>query len=168
MQPPQIAVPLSPEYTANCDLHAFERLMLNRFWWKPQIHKRAGKVYAVTYLGSPVYLHRLLTGAVKGQVVDHIDGNGLNNASENLRLCTPGQNRANCRKDRDNRSGYKGVTWARTSRKWMAQIVVQGKKQYLGVFVDKVRAAKAYDREAKKAHGEFAGLNFPKAEDFNS
>lgn len=138
----------------------FDRLRLGSFTWKAQVHKRGGHVYAVSYRGEPVYMHRIITGARKGQVVDHIDGDGLNNLDQNLRIVTIGQNRANSRKPRTNQSGFKGVSWSKTSKKWVAQIVVKGNRHYLGVFEHKERAAKAHDRAALHYHGEHAGLNF--------
>ncbi len=154
-------IKLNDEYTTIVNSDTFERLRLDRFKWRPQVHKRAGKVYAVAYCGTMISLHRLITGAVKGQFVDHINGNGLDNRDENIRIATSRQNRANSQANRDNKSGFKGVTWARTSRKWMAQIVNEGQKYYLGVFAHAKRAALAHDRAALALHGEFAGLNFP-------
>lgn len=141
------------------NLHTFRLLKLDRFEWRAQVHKRARKVYAVANPGR--YLHRMLIGAQRGQIVDHIDGNSLNNRADNLRIVTPSQNRANSRKDRDNRSGYKGVYFEKSCRRWVAQIAHQGRKYYLGVFREKRRAAMAHDRAAIAIHGQHAGLNFP-------
>jgi hypothetical protein len=153
-------------YVAIVDSDIFKRLRLHRFTWRPQVHKRAGKVYAVTYSnGFVIPLHREILNAQPGQVVDHIDGDGLNNRMVNLRYATSKQNRANSQRDRDNQSGLKGVTWAKTSHKWMAQITHEGKRFYLGLFQHKKRAALAHDRAALAIHGEFAGLNYPELKD---
>lgn len=101
-------------------------------------------------------LHRLIVGAQPCDRADHRDNDGLNNRDGNIRLATPQQNRANSRKDRDNQSGYKGVTWAKCSHKWMAQIVYKKHKYYLGVFQHKTRAAIAHDRAALALHWEIA------------
>src|SRR6478736_3191496 len=58
----------------------------------------------------------------KGVPVDHKDGNGLNNCIENVRLCTTAQNQWNRGKSRTSSSGYKGVTWDRRKRRWLARI----------------------------------------------
>lgn len=92
---------------------------------------------------------------------DHKDQNGLNNRRDNLRPADKGQNSANVGRRADNTSGYKGVGWHRPSGKWSARIAVDGKRRHLGRFADPIEAAKAYDRAALVAFGEFAVLNFP-------
>jgi hypothetical protein len=92
---------------------------------------------------------------------DHADRNGLNNRRDNLRPASDGLNNANQGIRVDNVSGYKGVSWRDRTRKWHAQIQVCGKKRHLGFFSDLIEAAKAYDRAALEAFGEFAVVNFP-------
>lgn len=94
----------------------------------------------------------------KGMTYDHIDGNGLNNQKENLRLATKSQNQANARKRKDNTSGFKGVI--PSGRKWRAQISYLGNKICIGTFLTAEEAAKGYDIKAKELFGEFASLNF--------
>jgi hypothetical protein len=95
----------------------------------------------------------------RGYIVDHKDGNGLNNCRDNLRVCTQRQNQANRRSD-GGASRFVGVR--RYGDKWRATIQYRGKVYHLGVFDDEVEAAKARDRKAWELHGEFAYLNFPK------
>jgi len=94
-------------------------------------------------------------------VIDHINGNGLDNRRVNLRLATVAQNAWNSKK-RNPRSGYKGVWFAADKGKWRAAIVYHGRRIHLGYFKDKIAAAKAYDAAAKKYYKEFAKPNFPK------
>jgi hypothetical protein len=108
-----------------------------------------------------IYMHRAIMGAAKGQQVDHIDGDGLNNCRYNLRLATAAENQHNARRRIDNISGYKGVYWKMAQRKWCSQIQLNGKNQYIGLFICPIEAAHAYDRKAIELHGEFALLNFP-------
>lgn len=156
-------IDLGRGYIAIVNSDTFDRLKLGRFRWRANVHKRARKVYAIASVGgSPVALHRFIVEAPAGQMVDHEDNDGLNNRDNNIRVATPAQNRANSRKARDNSSGFKGVSWSPTSRKWVAQLWHNGKRHYLGVYAHKERAARAHDRKAIELHGEFAGLNFPK------
>ena len=107
-------------------------------------------------------MHRLiLPNEDKSRVVDHINGNKLDNRKCNLRICTPKQNLANTRPSKSNLySNYKGVTWSLQLKKWKAVIVKDRKANYLGYFTDEIEAAKAYDVKAKELHKEFAHLNF--------
>lgn len=58
------------------------------------------------------------------------------------------------------KSVYKGVFWKTQQKRWRAQIQVNGKKIYLGNFVNKEEAAKAYDEASIKYFGEFARTNY--------
>jgi hypothetical protein len=122
--------------------------------------RRQGRnVYAYCRKGAKIVLmHRMLLRPRKGYVVDHIDGNGLNNRRCNLRVCTHEQNLAN-RRPGGNTSGFVGVY--RRGRKWMAGIGYRGTYFYLGFYDDPVEAAKARDRKAVEFNGQYAYLNFP-------
>ena len=104
-----------------------------------------------------IYMHRQLTGAVKGQEVDHINGDKLDNRLCNLRLCTSQQNKYN-RKSSWGSSKFKGVTFNKRAKKWAANIK-DNKYMFLGYFEKEEEAALAYNREAARLHGEFALLN---------
>ena len=95
-------------------------------------------------------------------IVDHINGNVLDNRRCNLRLCTRAENARNVKKSKSNTSGYVGVT--KEGRKWLATVRLNHKTYRLGRFEDKVEAARARDRKAIELHGEFASLNFPREE----
>ena len=121
-------------------------------------------LYVLGYIeGKQVRLHRLITNAKKGEVVDHINGNPLDNRRENLRITTQEFNTKNATKKNSATSKYKGVF--RHKRKgyirWKAQIQVNKHKRGLGYFLDEEAAAKAYDIAAKELFGQFAKLNFP-------
>lgn len=107
-----------------------------------------------------VHMHRVIMEAPPWMLVDHLDGNGLNNTRENLRLCTHQGNSRNGRKRNINTSGYKGVSWHKVTQKWMARIGVDGRSIHLGLHDTATEAALAYDVAALKYHGEFACVNF--------
>lgn len=109
-----------------------------------------------------VYLHRQIMNAPKDKVVDHINRNTLDNRKENLRLCSTAENVSNAKKRIDNTSGYFGVYYSKDKKKYFSTIDSKKVTYHLGYFSDKISAAKAYDRAAKKYHKQFAKLNFPK------
>ena len=108
-----------------------------------------------------VYMHQEVIEVPEGMVVDHINHDGMDNREANLRAATYSQNLYHRKK----RSGakyskYKGVSWKKVNRKWVARIGFEKKEIHLGYFHSEIEAAKAYDRAAIKYHGEFASLNF--------
>lgn len=105
-------------------------------------------------------MHRLIMGAPPGSEVDHIDHNKLNNQRSNLRFCTHAGNQHNQRKRSGFSSQYKGVSWAKSNRKWRAQIKINRQQNILGYFTDEIEAARAYDAKARELFGEFAHTNF--------
>lgn len=106
------------------------------------------------------FMHRMIMMPARGMVVDHIDGNGLNNQRSNLRVCTHKQNSANRNKRKAiNTSPYVGVHFCNRSRKWVASITVNYKKKHVGYFRTMDEAAAAYDKASAELRGEFATLN---------
>jgi hypothetical protein len=92
--------------------------------------------------------------------LDHKDVDKTNNRIENLRLTNDSLNAGNVKKQQNKSSIYKGVLWHKQHNKWYSQIRANGKTQFLGLFADEVKAAKAYDAAAKKHFQDFARLNF--------
>lgn len=105
-----------------------------------------------------LYLHRFILDYYGPLFIDHIDGDGLNNRRSNIRLATARQNVANMgmRADRRFKGAYPD---SRNPQRFRAQI---GGK-HLGQFASLEDAARAYDAEALRRHGEFARLNFPQS-----
>ena len=107
------------------------------------------------------YLHRKIMNADKGELIDHQNGDGLDERIANLRPATHSQNACNSRRDKTKTlSKYRGVSYSKRKMKWFAAIRDNRKKVWLGYFDNETDAAKAYDRAAKKYQGEFARLNF--------
>lgn len=117
-------------------------------------------------------LHQIVLHLPNGSplMVDHINGNRLDNRRENLRVATKAQNGHNQGIQRTNTSGYKGVTFhsGRGLGKWVAQIRVNGKRIHIGVFDDIHIAAHEYNKACIKYHGEFARLNLVGMPAFNT
>lgn len=105
--------------------------------------------------GAPtVLMHRLILAAQPGQIVDHIDGDGLNNRRSNLRLCTHRQNMCNQVVSRRNRLGIKGVSLDRG--RYKAKITTAERTIHLGSYDTPEEAKAAYMGAAKALFGEFA------------
>lgn len=115
--------------------------------------------YARTSTPKKTYMHRLIMGAKKNQQCDHINGNRLDNRRSNLRLCSERQNHFNLKKRFNNKSGYKGVSFDNSRKKWLAQIAIDGVNKYIGRFDSKMEAVRQYNLLAKDLHGDFARLN---------
>jgi len=86
--------------------------------------------------------------------VDHKDGNVLNNKIENLRPCTHSQNLFNSKKPSSNKSGYKGVSWYESNKKWCAKVKV-GEKAHRKFFDDIEMANEWAMKTRNELHGEF-------------
>ena len=74
-------------------------------------------------------------------VVDHIDNNKLNNRLDNLQIVTTRENNS---KEKNGTSKYTGVSWYKSTKKWKAQIGVNGKKISLGYFKCETAAHLSY------------------------
>lgn len=133
----------------------YERLAAYRWYFT------AG--YAIRKVGPwrqpyQLLMHRDILGLQKGdgRIVDHINGNPLDNRRENLRVCRHIDNMRNRGASRTNTSGFKGVSWHKNRKRWMANIQYEGKSRYLGSFPDSESAHEFYCLAADMLHGEFA------------
>lgn len=95
----------------------------------------------------------------KGFDVDHIDGDGLNNTRENLRIATRKQNSVNRGPNKNNTSGYKGVFFQKGLGKWTSKIMIDGKSRHLGVFETREEAYKAFCEYEQTLYGDYSHKN---------
>ena len=118
--------------------------------------------YAYAKFGQKnVQLHRIITMAPSDLCVDHKNQNKLDNRFDNLRLCHKGHNSFNMPRQKNNTSGFKGVSYHKHNKTWVAYVGKRSKGDgcYIGSFKTKKEAAQAYNQEAKKRYGKFAHLN---------
>lgn len=106
-----------------------------------------------------LYMHKLLLVAEEGYIVDHKDGDTLNNTRDNLRQVTVQQNQFNRRKHSNNTSGFKGVCFHKRAGKWQATITKDGKKTFLGYYTTPEQASIAYQAAATALFGEYNRKN---------
>lgn len=92
----------------------------------------------------------------RGMVIDHINHNGLDNRKCNLRICTNQENICNCEIPKNNKSGCKGVYWAKDKQKWTVQVTINNKTKYIGSYENLEDAIKARQEASKKYYGDFA------------
>lgn len=161
-------IPLTQGRCALVDDDDFDRV--SKYRWHAWRVPSKNKYYARRSLGKgggkfpKQRMHRFIMEVTDPLTeVDHINGNGLDNRKENLRLSTKTQNQRNrqgpCKM---NKSGYRGVGWSQLHGAWRARVTVNKRQIILGFFDSPIAAAKAFDAAAMKYYGEFAGvLNFP-------
>jgi HNH endonuclease/AP2 domain len=135
---------------------------LNQFKWYAKRQTEGHSFYAcrtfVTYrIHENVVMHRFILGLKRGdgRMVDHRNGDTLDNRIENLRLATHGENCRNQKLRIDSKVGLKGVIHTPSNR-WHAHIQVDYRRIYLGSFETREEAHEAYCDAARKYHGEFA------------
>ena len=141
----------------------------SKFKWYPIKYKTSKTFYAnrhIKFLGKTLNfkMHRevMLLKIGDNEIVDHINGNGLDNRKENLRLSNRSLNSVNRKLLRNtNKSGYCGVSRVKglKKNKWTAHITKNNKNIYLGLFKSKKEAARAYNEKARKLYGENITLN---------
>ncbi|QDX93603.1 hypothetical protein EEL30_15635 [Brevibacillus laterosporus] len=160
-------IPLTKGEVAIVDDLDYE--LLSRYKWHYVSSGYAGRSihHRDTIARSFVLMHRKIVGAPVGKVVDHINGNKLDNRRSNLRIVDQTKNQANRQQlNRNNKSGFRGVSWSKAAGKWESSVMFLGKKIYLGIYESPVDAAVAYNTKASELFGDCAQLNdIPKEDD---
>jgi hypothetical protein len=142
-----------------------EELIALRWWYVTKRHKTLyAAAHSKTMQGKKIiiYMHKLL---VPYAMIDHHNGNSLDNRQENLRPSTRQENGRNRGKHKDTTSSYKGVCWNKHDKRWRAQITLEGENIYLGGYKDEQEAALVYDAAARKHYGAYANTNFRETPD---
>lgn len=158
-------IPLTQDQFA--EISAIDCGRVSRFKWHAAWYKHAKSFYAVRSVRTVsdgrvtirlVSMARFVLGLEPGDLrqADHIDGDTLNNTRDNLRIASVAENVRNRRRQRNNTSGFKGVSWCGESNNWRACIAVNGKNKHLGLFLTRELAHAAYCKAAVELHGEFA------------
>lgn len=106
-----------------------------------------------------VLMHRVILEAKRGDIVDHKNGNTLDNRKKNLRFCSPAQSVCNRGMMKNNTSGFVGAIFNKRLGKFESRISLNGKSHYLGIFETAEAAGQAHARVAKRLHGKFANIS---------
>lgn len=153
-----VEIPLTQGYVTTVD--EVDADLAHMHW---HTHESSSKEYArLNERRGRHYMHRIILSRILGRElarlerVDHIDLDGLNNRRRNLRLATDATNGQNRGRNKNNASGYKGVSYDKRNGKWVAQIDANGKHYPLGRFDTAEQAYEAYCAAAKELHGAFA------------
>jgi hypothetical protein len=123
------------------------------------VRKSRRQYRKIKLFGKVYYAHRLVWfyhyGVFPTYMLDHKDGDSLNNRLDNLREATVFNNSHNVKISKKNKTGYKGVFLCKKTGKYRAQININGKTKWLGYFVTAISASEAYETVAKEVHGEY-------------
>jgi hypothetical protein len=150
-------IPLTKGQEALVDDDQFEGLLLHL--WRYASSGYAVRTVRINGRRRHIFMHRQIMAAQPGQLVDHINGDRLDNRRENLRFVTRSQNQHNRRKNARGSSPYKGVSWH--TRGWHVRIRVQGQRIHLGYYPCPRQAAQVYDAAALHWFGPaYAKINF--------
>lgn len=147
-------VPLTRGYVTLVDVADAHLLVAHLWTAKPDKYT----AYAQSRVARRnLRLHRLIVDA---SVVDHRNGDGLDNRRRNLRPASVTLNTAHRKHQKPSASGYVGV-YPQEAGNYRASISIDGKNRMLGTFADPAEAARVRDKVALERYGEFAVLNFP-------
>ena len=136
---------------------------VSKYKWCKYQHHNTIYVRNTDRKNGKIFLHRFIINAQDNDVVDHINGNGLDNRKCNLRICTNQQNIFNSCAHKDSfYSDYKGISYDRSRKKWVAQLTFNYKRVLSRRFNNEIEAAKAYNIAAIKYFGKYAYLNIIK------
>ena len=148
-----VSTPSHNDKWAKIDLDDFEKVLLRVKKTKWLLHDSApGEVWGKYVVDSnrKTRLHRLVCGVTGSNVVDHINGDTLDNRKVNLRVVTRAENNINMRRRKDNTSGHTGVI--KKEGRWFASIQKEGVSLSLGSY-DTFQEARAARKGAEKALG---------------
>lgn len=153
-------IPIGNGVYAIVDEHDFNRVSMHP--WHALTGANGSARYARSSMkvagyarARTVLLHRFVLGVDGAEIVDHINGDGLDNRRANLRIASAHQSATN-----RGARGVIGLNGVRHSgRKFLASIAPNGQEIYLGTFNSSAEAAVVYNAAAVIAYGEFARLN---------
>ncbi len=130
---------------------------LSQYKWYMDTNRHIRRTIGPKNKRINIYIHREIMGLEYGneRQVDHKDQDPLNNVRSNLRYSTNALNRQNVGSNKNSSSEYRGVAFHKGTRKWQANVQINGKAHYLGIYADEKEAAKVAS-DFRKDHMEFS------------
>ena len=159
-----ITIPLTKGYSTVIDAVDAD---LAKERWCVQESIKGGVVYAKAtrrYGKRHIPMHRVVMARMinrplhSKELVDHINGNPLDNRRGNLRIASAGESQMNRAPRADNTTGVSGVHWSAESQKWRVRLKLQGHNLHLGLFADFDEAVAARRAAEIEYYGEFSPL----------
>ncbi len=120
-----------------------------KHYWRIGLNGKSYMAHRIVY-----FLHHGVDP--ENAMIDHINGNGLDNRIQNLRLATQQENQRNQQKPIKNKSGFRGVTWHNQAKKWKARIKINYKEKHLGLFIELTDAVAARRLAEERDFGRFS------------
>ena len=150
-------------YSTLVDDDDFEEL--NKYKWHLDSNRNGHIGYASRRIGNntSVPIHRVVMKAKKGQIIDHINRNPLDNRKENLRFCTTQENARNSQRQRNKKSNLpRGINYdeTRPHHPFYGRLSFNGKRIETKGCSTKEEAIKLYKELARKCWGEFFNPDF--------
>ncbi len=140
-----------------------KKVLVDIFWYKKLVKylwylDTSG--YPMTRIkASPRRMHTLICARGRGHEIDHINRNKLDNRKKNLRPVTKAENGWNRGKNKNNTSGYKGVSYVKRTGRFEVKIKKDGMTIFGGYFSNAKQAALKWNHLAMTYHGKFAYQN---------
>lgn len=132
----------------------YEKVSIHRWYVS---YNKDNNFYIKSTRKKSFFIHRFIMGLEKGdkRVVDHKNHNTLDNRKKNLRICTVAENSRNRKIQKNNTSGFNGVSYFKNLKLWTVKIRLNKKYMHLGYFKTSQEASKVYNKKAKELFGEF-------------
>jgi len=160
------SLPCGLRWSSNRPLSHFKNETMHKRWKTNNSNDPSGCISGNGYYSSRLdkirYQNHRIVFAIynnsidfQGKQIDHIDGNVLNNSPRNLRLVTASQNQFNRKKQKNNLSGHKNISFVKKLNKYRCAMQVDGKDIYIGLFNTVEEAIASRDIKFKQLAGEF-------------
>ena len=154
-----VTIPTTKDQVAIIDV--FDYALVSQYKWCAHYDKHTDGHYAATRIpkegGGQLYIamHRLITDAQKGDVVDHKNRTTMDNRNSNLRITDHSGNMRNKGLQSNNKSGSTGVIFRNDSGSWRAFYNKDGKRVWIGTYKTKEEAIAARLNAVRVEYGEF-------------